>query len=87
MTDICRSCQLPHDEPTESSAGPCVAAQADAIKKLMSLVGEPGICRGCQAPIYWLRYRLGAMVPYTSSGLNHFVNCPERARFRKAANR
>lgn len=81
--DTCKSCQLPHDEPTESSAGPCVQAQAEAMKKLLELVGDPGICRGCQRQIYWMRHKNGARVPYTSAGLNHFVDCTEREQFRK----
>lgn len=79
----CHSCQLPHAEPTESSAGPCVQAQAAAMKKLLALIGSPGVCRGCGARIYWARHNNGANVPYTEAGLNHFVNCSEREQFRK----
>lgn len=81
----CGTCQLVHEKPLlhEESLRPCVDAQATAMKKLLQLVGEPGICRGCQAPIYWMRHRMGAAVPYNSAGLNHFIDCPEREQFRK----
>lgn len=60
-----------------------VVQQAEAMKKLLSLIASPGICKGCAAPVWWVRHNNGANVPYTSAGLNHFVNCPEREQFRK----
>lgn len=77
---LCPICMLPHQG---HGAEACVQAQAEAMKKLIDLIGDPGICRGCGARIYWVEHRNGKKVPYTSFGLNHFVNCPERERFKR----
>lgn len=86
-TPLCERCQLPHTtklEPaTQAELMLCVNAQADAMRKLLALVGTSGFCRGCQAPIFWVRHLNGPNTPYTLRGLNHFVNCPERAKFQK----
>ncbi len=74
--DLCRLCRLPHTADVL-----CVQAQAAAMKKLLDLIGEPAICRGCSAPIYFVRHRNGKNVPYTSAGLNHFIDCPMAGDF------
>lgn len=56
----------------------------DNISKLLANIGDPGTCRGCQAPIYWVRHKNGKAVPYTATGLNHFIDCSAAARFKKA---
>lgn len=61
----------------------CVKAQSEAMKRLLDLIGTPAKCRGCEAPIYWLKHLNGKSVPYESSGLNHFISCPESARFKR----
>jgi len=78
---LCTLCLLPH--PQGEDLRECVDAQALYMKKLLQLVGEPGICRYCGATIYWLQHRTGAKAPYTVHGLNHFINCanvPGRAK-------
>lgn len=53
------------------------------IDDLLRHVGMPGRCSGCQRDIFWVRHRRGAVTPYTAEGVNHFVDCPMRDRFRK----
>jgi hypothetical protein len=77
---LCVQCLLPHAGDTIES---CIHAQAEAMKRLIDLIGDPGICRGCGCRIYWVEHRNGKKVPYTSFGLNHFINCPEAARFKR----
>lgn len=70
-----------HHEGHEAEA--CVDAQSQAMKKLLDLIAEQGICKGCQARVYWVTHKNGKATPYTSAGLNHFINCPERERFKR----
>lgn len=51
------------------------------LDHLLRQVGEPGHCRGCGAPVYWVIHRNQKRVPYTMEGLNHFVNCEKREQF------
>jgi hypothetical protein len=63
----------------------CEEAQAAAMRSLLEKVGETGTCRGCNAPIFWVRHSNGKNVPYTPSGLNHFIDCEAREKFGKNA--
>lgn len=83
--DICPKCGIPHDG--QSVANMCVIAQQHAMKKLLNLAGTPGVCRGCEASVFWVKHLNGANTPYDPSGLNHFVSCPKVNDFKKAANR
>ncbi len=49
-----------------------------AVRSLLALSGEPGICRGCGRPIFWIQRK-----PYSTAGVIHFVDCPKRDDFRK----
>ncbi len=40
-------------------------------------------CKRCGAALYFLRHSTGNLVPYTEDGINHFLNCPQAAEFRK----
>jgi hypothetical protein len=77
---LCPVCLLPH-EGHEAEA--CVEAQSQAMKMLLNQISNQGLCRGCGARIHWVTHNNGKMVPYTSAGLNHFVNCRERERFKR----
>ena len=57
---------------------------AQNIKRLLNQVGEPGVCRGCGAPIWWVVHRNGKRAPYTEQGLNHFIDCTKAGQFRGA---
>ncbi len=50
---------------------------------LLSNCGTPATCKGCGAAVYWLRHANGKNTPYTPAGLNHFVDCEERERFKR----
>lgn len=82
---ICTSCQLPHEETQDPLSGflSCIKAQRNAMEKLLNLVGQPGACRGCGVTVFWMVHNNGARTPYDPSGLNHFVSCPEAARFKR----
>jgi hypothetical protein len=93
MAEICERCKLAHmpavipDELTDVmekrclQADACIEAQRAAMAKLLDLIGNADRCRGCQAPIYWVRHANGKPVPYTLAGLNHFIDCPVAGQF------
>ena len=58
----------------------------DRIRRLLELINEESrTCKACGVLIFFVRHRNGKMAPYTIDGLNHFMNCPQAAQFRKAA--
>lgn len=54
----------------------------ERIVHLLRQIAESGQCRGCGAVVFWVHHKNGKTVPYTEEGLNHFVDCPQRERFR-----
>lgn len=82
---ICLICRLPHNlNPTEMSDEQCcIEAQIESMRKLLTQIADQGLCRGCGAKVYWVEHKNGKRTPYTEAGLNHFVNCPERERFKR----
>lgn len=40
-------------------------------------------CRACGTMLYFVGHANGKIAPYTADAVNHFINCPEAARFRK----
>jgi hypothetical protein len=40
-------------------------------------------CRGCGEPIIWLKNHKGKNIPVDMYLQNHFINCPDRDRFKK----
>jgi len=96
--ETCQRCNLAHAPGPEAGsidfeASPeahefpggasCIEAQALAMRTLLERCFQPDTCRGCQAPIFWVLHRNGKRVPYTPAGLNHFIDCPEAAKFKK----
>jgi hypothetical protein len=59
------------------------AALAKNLDLLIKQIGDPGVCRGCGAPIRWVRHLNGKRVPYTVVGLNHFADCPKAKHFKR----
>ncbi len=55
------------------------------ITALLKNIGDPGQCRGCQAPIWWVTHRNGRKTPYDADGTNHFITCPAAKDFKKKA--
>jgi hypothetical protein len=53
------------------------------IVNLLAAVGDPGRCRGCSAPLYWVRLKSGKVAPYGENGLNHFIDCPNAEEFKR----
>lgn len=53
------------------------------LKLLLLTAEEKRPCRACGVDLYFVRHRTGTKAPYTADGLNHFVNCPQAARFKR----
>jgi hypothetical protein len=53
------------------------------IAHLLKQIGEPALCSGCGASVWFVRHLNGKRVPYTAAGLNHFADCPAANLFRK----
>jgi hypothetical protein len=81
-TVLCDVCLLPHNLMSPS-VYTCLDAQAGTMKRLLDAIGDHGTCAGCHASIFWVTHRNGKKVPYNSTGVNHFVTCPEAARFKR----
>jgi hypothetical protein len=54
-----------------------------AIVAALSSCGDSGRCFGCNTRVWWIVHANGKKTPYTEHGLNHFIDCPQRDRFRK----
>lgn len=95
---VCERCHLAHPEvevPENISIDrvavlvlelqTCLAAQAAAMQRLLDYAGKKAQCDGpnCHAACFWVVHTNGKRVLYTPAGLNHFVDCPDSARFRK----
>lgn len=83
-TKLCLRCKLPMPDHGPAIFAGCERAMEKAMTALLKNVGQLGTCRGCNAPVVWVRHANNRPTPYTTEGLNHFVNCPERADFKKA---
>jgi hypothetical protein len=59
--------------------------QKEIIADLLKHVGAPSQCKGCGAPILWVRHSTttGRSAPYNPDGTNHFGSCPDSVLFRK----
>jgi hypothetical protein len=43
-----------------------------------------GHCRSCKAKVFWLtNVKSSKRAPFNQDGVNHFVTCPDRDRWRK----
>jgi len=57
---------------------------ATRIRELLERTAEARRpCKACSTELFFVRHANGKLTPYTSDGVNHFVNCPEAARFKK----
>jgi len=73
----CPECHLIHMPQVA-----CYQAQAAAMLRLLGKVGDVGACR-CRVQLYWVVHRNGKRAPYTSAGLNHFIDCTRADEFRR----
>jgi hypothetical protein len=75
--------ELVADEELIGRLEECIRAQGRTTRMLLMNTARPDKCRGCEAEIFWVRHLNGRSTPYTSAGVNHFVNCPKAADFKK----
>lgn len=81
---LCATCDLPLNGASDHPSGlDCLEAQRKAMLELLNNVGTRGLCRGCSRPGYWVTHYNGKQTFYTAQGLNHFVDCPVGARFKR----
>jgi hypothetical protein len=82
---------IPLAEQIMENAAPHVERMADELKNarvrldsLLRHVGAPGTCKGCRAPILWVRHSAtsGKAVPYDYNGEIHFASCEHAEQFR-----
>lgn len=82
----CSRCHLYHPRPESAAEGivRCIEAQRQAMLTLLMRIADRACCSApeCKAPIFWVNHANGKKVPYTEAGLNHFIDCPGRERFR-----
>ena len=59
-------------------------AARSVAKALLMHVSTTGTCKGCGEPIRWVHHvDTGKHTPYNLDGINHFVTCPDRVKFKK----
>ncbi len=86
MADVkmCEVCKLPLANHVPGLlGGGCPSAMDKAMTALLKQIGQIGTCSGCNGVVIWVTHRNGTHVPYTTEGLNHFLNCPEAEQFKK----
>ncbi len=71
------------DLETPEGRAAALVQNIGGVRGLGGLIGEAGRCRGCRALVYWIRHANLKPVPYTPDGLNHFIDCPKRERFKE----
>ena len=67
----------------EELAPHCAYVVKELLAPLLEVVGQRGRCRGCGAEIYWIEHRNRKRAPYTVHGINHFIDCPQSAKFKR----
>lgn len=80
-----------NDTPTEAARLERLEAELLQIRaNLRALLDHVavrrGFCKGpnCGAALWFVQHAdTGALTPYEMSGLNHFVTCPDRERFKR----
>lgn len=84
MTDYA---ELPEEEKESDrkEAAKMLEVVRAHLKPLLTSAGGEGKCRGCGETIFWFHHKNKTKSPYTSAGTNHFIDCPEAARFKKKA--
>lgn len=82
--------QTEHAERVDIAFGGIVGIAEQAgelqvnIKRLLKTLGDPALCNGCGAEIWWaVNPRTGKKMPITANALNHFADCPAASKFRK----
>ena len=85
---LCANCGLVHPPRRFIAPGDgvqsmteCVVKQRQVMAHLLKQIGEPGICKGCNAAIVWVTHKNGKKTPYTLEGQSHFADCPAAKEF------
>lgn len=78
--ELCATCKLPSSLHRQTHLG-CLEAMDNTMTELLKNIGQMGTCSGCNGIIVWIKHRNGTHVPYTTEGLNHFINCPKSHLF------
>jgi hypothetical protein len=60
-----------------------ISAEVRLLQLLQQVAYEQRPCRFCQVPIFFVRVKTGATIPYTAEGVNHFQDCPHFAKARQ----
>lgn len=82
---------MSYDAFSEFSAGKALGdalAQRDELRKRVRELLERTAqarrpCKACGTELFFVMHANGKSTPYTGDGVNHFIDCPEGARFKK----
>jgi hypothetical protein len=53
------------------------------MSNLLKLIGGPGQCKSCQAPLWWITTKAGKAMPLNSDGVVHWATCPQSREWKK----
>jgi hypothetical protein len=67
----------------EVGALPSLETRIESI--LTNTAQEIRPCKACGVKIAFVRHNNGKLAPYTVDGLNHFINYPQAASFKRGA--
>lgn len=56
----------------------------DASIVIQEIFGKPGVCKGCNADIWWCYTKHRKPIPMNGDGSSHFGTCPQANEFRKS---
>lgn len=59
---------------------------AGNVRRLLDAIAFTKTC-SCGRAIWMVRHKSNALTPYTDEGVNHFIDCPDREKFRAKATR
>lgn len=66
----------------QSTAPTAMLFWEQRLRSAIASCGDRGRCFGCNAQVFWIVHANKKKAPYTPEGLNHFADCPQRARFK-----
>lgn len=68
--------------PLVAAASKCVKLQIN-VRKMLAVMGQPTVCKSCNAPITFVTTKAGKQTPYTPEAVSHFADCPDANKFRR----
>lgn len=63
-----------------------IASLKEKMRRLLAHISNPGQCRKCPAPVYWVTSKTGKPSPLNADGTSHFSNCPGARQVRVEQN-